>query len=127
MLGLRRLPIEAGIEQGMGLFKLAVVHLHSAEQAKGRCVFGLQRQRLIQVFPAFIARFQPLNVGEPVAVGLAIRQVCLEHQARDLSLNRAGKMRVMMLYLHGTPRYQPISDAAKVCSFLTVCRGLREL
>ena len=36
-------------------------------------------------------------------------------------------MRVMMLYLHGTPRYQPISDAAKVCSFLTVCRGLREV
>ena len=31
LLGLRRLPVQAGIEQSMGLFKLAVVHLHPAE------------------------------------------------------------------------------------------------
>src|SRR5690606_10704115 len=127
LLSLRRLAVQASIEQGMGFLKLAIVHLHPAQQAQGRCVIGLQCQCLIEIFAAFPAGLQPLHIGQPIAVGLPVRQVSLQNHPRHLGLNRAGKMSIIMLYLHGTPRYQPLSNAAKVCSFLTVCRGLEEV
>ena len=102
MLNLARLMVQAGVEQGMGLLKLPVVHLHTAKQPQPTGMHRLQSQRLVQIAPTFLPGLQPLDMAEAVAVGLPIGKVGLQKQAGNLGLLGLGNLD-LMLGLHGTP------------------------
>ena len=102
LLRLTRLMVQTGVEQGVGLLKLTVVHLHAAKQSQPTGILGLQGQRLVQITPAFLPGLQPLDMAEAVAVGLPIGKVGLQKQAGNLGLLGLGYMN-LMLGLHGTP------------------------
>ncbi|WP_273073138.1 hypothetical protein [Marinobacter sp.] len=54
LLNLARLMVQAGVEQGVCLLKLPVVHLHTAKQSQPTGILRLQSQRLVQIAPAFL-------------------------------------------------------------------------
>lgn len=81
LLGLLRLALQAGGEQGPGLFQVTVVHLDPAQQAEGRGMVRIECQRTVQVFATGLACPQALNVSQAPAVGLVIGLVGLDDQS----------------------------------------------